>query len=153
MYTRILVPLDGSPTAERGLREALALAASQKATLYLLHVVADFALLLEMSDAYNYEDMRKSLRQYGLEVLAKARAAAQTEAVHTETLMREVTGDRIGEVIVNQAQQHQCDLIVMGTHGRRGFSRVTLGSEADWVIRHSPVPVLLVRQPDVAHAV
>jgi nucleotide-binding universal stress UspA family protein len=67
--------------------------------------------------------------------------------------MREVTGDRIGEVIVNQAQQHPCDLTVMGTHGRRGFSRVTLGSEADWVIRQSPVPVLLVRQPDGAHAV
>ena len=147
MYQRILVPLDGSETAEHGFREALALAADQKATLFVLHVVADFALLLEMSDAYNFEDMRKSLREYGLEVLAKARVAAQNASVHAESLMREVEGERIGEVIVRQAEQHHCDLIVMGTHGRRGFSRVTLGSEADWVIRHSPVPVLLVRKP------
>ena len=147
MYQRILVPLDGSATAERGFREAIGLAAEHKATLFLLHVVADFALLVEMSGAYSYEDMRKSMHQYGLDVLAQARAAAQAASVHAESLMREVTGQRIGEVIVQQATQHRCDLIVMGTHGRRGFSRVTLGSEADWVIRHSPVPVMLVRLP------
>jgi len=147
MYQRILVPLDGSATAERGLREAMGLAAIHKSTLYLLHVVADFALLVEMSAVYSYEDMRKSMRQYGLNVLAQAKAKAQAANVNAESLMHEVAGERIGEVIVNQAQQHGCDLIVMGTHGRRGFSRVTLGSEADWVIRHSPVPVLMVRLP------
>ena len=152
MYQRILVPLDGSATAERGFREALGLAVTQKATLYLLHVVADFSLLVEMSAVNSYEDMLKGMRQYGLGVLAEARAAAQIASVQAETLLREVAGERIGEVIVDQAKQHACDLIVMGTHGRRGFSRVTLGSEAEWVIRHSPVPVLLVRQPDASPA-
>ncbi|MCM2252789.1 MAG: universal stress protein, partial [Ramlibacter sp.] len=65
-----------------------------------------------------------------------------------ETLLREVTGKRIADVIIEQAQQHSCDLIVMGTHGRKGFSRLTLGSAAEGVVRSSPVPVLLVRLED-----
>jgi nucleotide-binding universal stress UspA family protein len=89
--------------------------------------------------------MIRGLRQYGLEVLAKARVAAEAASVHSEPLLREVTGKRIADVIVEQAHQHGCDLIVMGTHGRRGFTRLTLGSAAEGVARTSDVPVLLVR--------
>ena len=68
-----------------------------------------------------------------------------------ETLLREVTGERVSDIIIDQAGQHACDLIVMGTHGRRGLQRLTLGSQAEAVARASPVPVLLVRlQPAAA---
>lgn len=150
MYQRILVPLDGSPTAESGLREAIGLAAELKAKLLLLHIVDDFAMLVEMSVVANYQDILKGLRHYGLEVLAKARHAAEKDGVHVETLLREVTQERVADVIVGQAKQHACDLIVMGTHGRRGFSRVALGSNAELVARTSPVPVLLVRKEEPA---
>jgi nucleotide-binding universal stress UspA family protein len=145
MYQRILVPVDGSATAERGLREAVKLAAGQNTRVLFLHVLDDYTTLAEMTSASGYEDMLKSLRQYGLDVLSKARQEAEAASVHCETLLREVTGKRVSDVIVEQASQHACDLVVMGTHGRRGFSRLTLGSTAEGVARISPVPVLLVR--------
>ncbi|MDP3759293.1 MAG: universal stress protein [Ramlibacter sp.] len=145
MYQRILVPLDGSATAERGLREAIALCAGQPTRLLLLHVVDDYPLLIETSSMTGYDEMMKTLRQYGLDVLAKARKACEDASIHCETLLREVTGERVSDIIVDQAGQHGCDLIVMGTHGRRGLQRLTLGSQAEAVARASPVPVLLVR--------
>ena len=146
MYKRILVPLDGSPTAERGALEAIRLATGQSATLFFLHVVDDFRMLVEMTSVRSYDEMLKGLRHYGLEVLAKARHAAEAAGVHRESLLREVTNERVAQVIIDQAKQHGCDLIVMGTHGRRGFNRIAMGSEAEQVARTSPVPVLLVRQ-------
>ncbi len=145
MYKRILVPLDGSPTAERGALEAIRLAGGLQATLFFLHVVDDFKMLVEMTSVRAYDEMLKGLRHYGLEVLAKARHAAEAAGVHRESLLREVTNERVAQVIVDQAKQHECDLIVMGTHGRRGFNRIAMGSEAEQVARTSPVPVLLVR--------
>ena len=150
MYQRILVPMDGSATAESGLREAIGFAKGQNAVLFFLHVVDDFSMLVEMTSVRSYEDMLKGLRQYGLEVLAKARRLAEEAGVQGESLLREVTNERVAQVIVDQARQHHCDLIVMGTHGRRGFSRIAMGSEAEQVARTSPVPVLLVRQVEEA---
>jgi nucleotide-binding universal stress UspA family protein len=145
MYKRILVPLDGSATAERGLREAMGLCAGQQTKLLLLHVVDDYPLLIETSSMTGYDEMMKTLRQYGLEVLAKARKACEDASIHCETLLREVTGERVSDIIIDQAGQHACDLIIMGTHGRRGLQRLTLGSQAEAVARASPVPVMLVR--------
>ncbi len=147
MYQRILVPMDGSATSDCGVREAIALGRGQKVTLFFLHVVDDFSMLVEMTSVRSYDEMLKGLRQYGLELLAKARRAAEEAGVHGESLLREVTNERVADVIVEQAKQHACDVIVMGTHGRRGFSRIAMGSEAEQVARTSPVPVLLVRQP------
>lgn len=145
MYHRILVPLDGSATAERGLREAIGLAAEQKARLSLLHVADNFPMLVEMSSVTSYQEMLNELRRYGEDVLAKAKRAAAEAGVQADTLLREVTQGRIADVIIDEAKKTGCGLIVMGTHGRRGFSRLTLGSEAERVVRSSTVPVLLVR--------
>jgi nucleotide-binding universal stress UspA family protein len=148
MYQRILVPVDGSATSERGLREAVKLASGQSTRLLFLHVVDDYTTLSEMTSAAGYEEMLKRLRQYGLDVLSKAKHEAELASIHCETLLREVTGKRVSDVIVEQAAQHGCDAIVMGTHGRRGFTRLTLGSAAEGVARVSPVPVLLVRMDE-----
>ncbi|SFC25831.1 Nucleotide-binding universal stress protein, UspA family [Polaromonas sp. OV174] len=145
MYQKILVPLDGSPTADRGLHEAIKLATGQKTTLYLLHVVNDFVMIVEMSAVVNYQEMLDRSRQFGEDLLSKAKNTAASAGVQAETLLREITNKRIAEVINDEAVQAGCDLIVMGTHGRRGFSRLTLGSEAEVVVRSCPVPVLMVR--------
>ncbi len=147
MYHRILVPLDGSPTAEAGLRHAIGLAAATKAKLVLLHVIDDFALMVEMSSVMNYETMRDALRQYGQRALDKAQQAAADAGVMCETFVREVAQARISEIINDEAGKHRCDLVVMGTHGRRGVSHMLLGSIAEKVVRRSPCPVLTVRQP------
>lgn len=145
MYERILVPLDGSPTAEAGLRHAIALAAALKSRLVLLHVMDDFAVMVEMASIASYEAMRDTLRQSGQAALERARQAAADAGVMCETVLREQLQARISEVIEGEAVKHRCDLVVIGTHGRRGFSRLTLGSNAEAVMRISSVPVLLVR--------
>ena len=145
MYKHILVPLDGSATAERGLREAVRLAAEQKGKLRLLHVIEDFPMLVEMSSAVSFDSMLREVRGYGQNVLTAAQAAAAQAGVPAETSLREVTRGRIAKAVIDEALDSGCDLIVMGTHGRRGFSRLALGSDADLVVRQSPVPVLLVR--------
>jgi len=145
MYQHILVPLDGSATAQRGLREALQLASEQKSRVRLLHVIDDFPMLMEMSSVSNFEASMQKVREYGEDVLASAKAAAAALDVQAETVVREVTQGRIADVVVDEARTNGCDLIVMGTHGRRGFRRMALGSDADLVVRASPVPVLLVR--------
>ncbi|AGU52894.1 MULTISPECIES: universal stress protein [Variovorax] len=146
MYHRILVPIDGSPTAERGLREAIRLAAEQKGKLRLLHVIDDFPMLMEMSTISSFDASLQKLREYGESVLAAGKAAAAQSEVEVDTILREVTRGRIADVVIEEAKNAACDLVVMGTHGRRGFSRLALGSDADLVVRGSPVPVLLVRQ-------
>lgn len=148
MYERILVPVDGSATAERGLQEAIGLAAQLKCRLHVLHVVDDFPLLVEVASVENYNDTMARLRKYGDRLLSDAAARAGDAGVAVETRQREATPKRIAQAIVDEAIQAGCKLIVMGTHGRRGFSRVTLGSDAEEVVRTSPVPVLLVRHPD-----
>ncbi|MDE2300194.1 MAG: universal stress protein [Burkholderiales bacterium] len=150
MYKRILVPIDGSDTARRGLKEAIALATQLKATLRLLHVTSDFPVMLEMSNTLNFDQYRAGLQQYGREQLDNAKTLAQGLGLEVETQLRDLKGGRVADAIVEEATSAGCDLIVIGTHGRRGFNRALLGSDAESVLRASPVPVLLVRAPAVA---
>lgn len=150
MYKRILVPIDGSDTARRGLKEAIALATEQKATLRLLHVTSDFPVMLEMANALNFDKVRDGLNQYGRDQLDNAKALAKGLGLEVETQLHDLKGGRVADAIVEEAKSAGCDLIVIGTHGRRGFKRALLGSDAEQVLRASPVPVLLVRAPAVA---
>lgn len=153
MYQRILVPVDGSAASQRGLQEAVRLARTLEARLLFLHVLDDYPMLMQVTSQANLDAMLKDLRHAGLDVLSRARQAAEQGSVHCETLLREVTGKRVADIIVDQVGQHHCDLVVMGTHGRRGLARLSMGSDAEQVLRASPVPVLLVRElPDTLPA-
>ena len=145
MYQHILVPLDGSATAERGLHEAVRLAAEQKGRLRLLHVVEDFPMLGEMQVMSSLDASLQKMRAFGEEVLAKGRQVAAEAGVQAEVVLNEAIQGRIADVVVDEARRSGCDLVVMGTHGRRGLNRLALGSDAEAVARNSPVPVLLVR--------
>jgi nucleotide-binding universal stress UspA family protein len=158
MYHRVLVPLDGSATSDRGLQEAIGLSREEKAELILLHVVDDSTMVAEMSASMTVEQTERArarldrLREHGTELLAAAEATVVQAGLPVRTVLREVTEGRIGEIVVAEAQSAACDLIVMGTHGRRGFSRLVLGSAAELVVRASTVPVLLVRHPEAKAA-
>ena len=147
MYKKILVPIDGSETAALGLKEAIALAAPLKSTLRILNVTNDFALMVEMSGAIDFEKVRQGLNEHGEKLLAEAKALAARSDVPAETTLLELHGGRVADCIVREAESSHCELIVLGTHGRRGFRRALLGSDAEGVVRASPVPVLLVRDP------
>ena len=154
MYQRILVPVDGSATADRGLREAIGLALDQKARLHVLHVVDDYPMVAQMSMATTHEQADRArvrldtLREFGKALLDKSSRNAFDAGVQADTHLREIAQGRIADVIVEEAVKLGCDLIVMGTHGRRGVSRLMMGSDAELVVRTSPVPVLLVRQEE-----
>ncbi len=150
MYKSILVPLDGSATADSGLHEAIGLASALEAKLILLHVLDDLSMVLETSSVAGYERILDRMRCRGQEILNKARMTAVEAGVEAETCLREVSLARIAGVVVDEAIVQSCDLIVMGTHGRHGFSRLTMGSNAESVVRSSPVPALLVRHEAAA---
>jgi nucleotide-binding universal stress UspA family protein len=147
MYSKILVPLDGSKTANRGLEEAIGLARVHKARLCLLNVLDDYPLMAEMSSAGNFEHFRNTMMLHGEELLAKAKRTALDQGTDAQTRFCEAGGGRVADIILQQARELGCDLIVMGTHGRRGVSHLMMGSDAELVVRGSTVPVLLVREP------
>ncbi len=147
MYKRILVPIDGSDTGRRGLKEAIALATEQKATLCLLHVTNDFPFMSEMPMAFDFEKYREEMQQHGRNLLEDGKKLAVSLGLEVETLLHDLKGGRVADAILQEVTSAGCDLIVIGTHGHRGFRRALLGSDAESVLRESPVPVLLVRAP------
>ncbi len=145
MYERILVPVDGSATSVLGLNEAIKLAANQGARLRLLHIVNEFVFDSSYSSGLYSDTLVEALRLNGQKTLAKMAAMAREQGVEPQTVLEESIGGIAGDLIVEQAAKWPADLIVMGTHGRRGIRRLVLGSDAESVIRSSVVPVLLVR--------
>ena len=90
-------------------------------------------------------DVVPMLKEGGEKVLAKAKALATKSEVKPHTLLREMLSGRATDPIVREAKKLGADLIVLGTHGRRGVRRIVLGSDAEQVVRNASVPVLLVR--------
>jgi nucleotide-binding universal stress UspA family protein len=144
MARRFLVPLDGSPTADRGLAEALRLARPLDASLVLLHVVESYPMMIEMATTSTWETVANGLREQGQNLLERARRSAREAGIAAEAYLDENAAARVCDLIVEQAREHHCDMIVMGTHGRRGVQHALMGSDAERVVRQSKVPVLLV---------
>jgi nucleotide-binding universal stress UspA family protein len=146
MYKRILVPVDGSGASNRGVLEAIRLAKSTGAQLRLVHVVDEFLGLVGATPAVYPVDVIKSLQQGGREILDKSIALVREHALEPQSALIEAIGTPASKLILVQAREWPADLIVMGTHGRRGVRRMVFGSDAEVVVRMSPVPVLLVRE-------
>lgn len=152
MFTKVLVAIDGSPTGTRGLRSAIGLASDQKSQLVIVHVIDDTASVAAVGDigyvpAAYVDTLLDNLRAHGRKTLAKAEALAREAGVDAKALLIGSKGGSIADAILRQARSVGADVIVLGTHGRRGLRRVLLGSDAEAVLRESRVPVLLVRSP------
>ena len=144
-YKRILVPVDGSPTSNRGMMEAVAIAREHRgARLLLVHVVEEFAALSTPEIGVDIGPVLEAMRAGGRKTLRSVEQRARKAGGRVETLLAENFGARVADTIVKQARRWRADLIVMGTHGRRGVQRALLGSDAELVARYSAVPVLLV---------
>ncbi|MEG0938914.1 universal stress protein [Comamonas sp.] len=148
MYQRILVPIDGSDTSKLGLEESIRLAKSTGGRLRLIHVIDDLSLALAM-DAYSGHagDWLNVLRADGARILQEAADIALKAGVMFDTKLKEQFKGTVYELVLAEAQGWPADLIVLGTHGRRGLGRVVLGSSAESILRNSPIPVLLIRSP------
>jgi len=145
MYKRILVPIDGSDTAQRGLAEAIELSRAEGARLRLIHVLDELALAAPGATRATFDRLLAELRDYGASILAEAERQARSAGVEVDAKLVDGSGGSAGECIIREANAWPADLIVCGTHGRRGLARMVLGSDSEYVARHSSVPVLLVR--------
>ncbi len=145
MYQRILAPVDGSPASMRGLEEAINLARVTKGTLRLVHVVNEYVFDPVYAPAVYYEPLLESMRSNGRKILAHAEDTVRQAGVEFESKLIETIGGGVAHLVLADAQAWRAELIVMGTHGRRGVGRVLLGSDAEMVLRSANCPVLLVR--------
>jgi nucleotide-binding universal stress UspA family protein len=142
MYDTILVPTDGSSAVVEAVERAVDLAERYDATVHALYVVD--------SSAYGTLDTGTSvvidaLEDEGETAVTYVADQAEAAGVPAETAVLSGTPHR---TIMNYVDDHDVDLVVMGTHGRRGFDRFLLGSVTEKVVRTAPVPVMTVRVPD-----
>lgn len=146
MYERILVAVDGGHSADLAMTQAIAMARAFSADLKLLYVVDD----TELFDAAGAADTAMVLSQLvqagerALDLAAERCSHAGVSCIK-ELVERPLGRGNISETIVEIADTWPADLIVMGTHGRRGMRRVIMGSVSEGVLAHTSKPVLLIR--------
>jgi nucleotide-binding universal stress UspA family protein len=150
MYEKILVAVDGSATSLRGLDEAIKVAKSTGARLMLVHVVDELVIATDYVPTAYSAPIFEALRESGARILAQAATVVRRADLSCEQKLVETLSGRVADEIVKQAGEWRADLIVMGTHGRRGLKRLALGSDAEMVLRLSSVPVLLIRERSAA---
>ena len=141
MYSEILVPTDGSPASDAAIEHALNLAEQYDARIHALYVV----------DGSTYSSLEagaelviEALEDEGAEATDRVADAAAEAGVDCETI---VTTGTAYQSIRDYVESDDIDMIVMGTHGRKGLDRYLLGSVTERVVRTANVPVLTVRQP------
>lgn len=141
MYRRILVPTDGSAGARAAFDHAVALAGLADAAVHVVHAVDPTLVPAEVG----VEEVVDALSEAGRDLVAELAAEAADRGHVVETAV--VRGSP-AEAVCRYADEHDVDLVVMGTHGRTGLSRWLLGSVTERVVRRSPVPVLTVNPSD-----
>lgn len=148
MYKQILCPVDGSDTSNRSAAEAMQLAAKLQAKIRFLHVVDTFYPILDGFETVNLSEVLEVWRERGRNILDMVVATAHEQGIAADSVMLEIYSSRVSNSIIDEARKWSADLIVMGTHGRRGLNHLLMGSDAEAVIRTSPVPVLTIRLPE-----
>ena len=141
-FQKILVPVDGSSTSTKALDYALQLARDNHSQVRAMHAIDELGYL----SGYEFSgELMATARKNASEVLQKAVLAAQAQGVALDTHLIDQPGQRLGQTVADEAANWGADLVVVGTHGRRGVGRVLLGSGAEQIVRMSPVAVLTVR--------
>lgn len=145
-YQHIMVAVDGSDTSNLALNEALYLSTSLKAHLNIVHIL-DGIPIYKVTPDFEYEKYQELIKEDGLSILEKAKREAVSKGCKVDTNLIEIidANKKISEKLVEAVESNKIDLLILGTHGRRGFHRLLLGSVAEETIRISTVPVLLVR--------
>ena len=149
MYQKIFVAIDDSSTSQKALAEAIHIAKTSNAALCIAHA-ADESLLAQhgmgLGSYINIEATKQAIRETSETLLAEALTQAKAAEVAAETLLLEATDKRVAELISSGAETYGADLIVVGTHGRRGVARFLVGSVAENLMRIASVSLLMVRE-------
>ncbi|RZF27137.1 universal stress protein [Paraburkholderia sp. UYCP14C] len=147
MYQHILVALDGSSFSKRALKEAVNLAGLTKGVVHPVYVV-DKTPIFSYAGYYDPITLVDALRKDGHSVLDEAEQACAAAGVpcRPELIESESLSDDVATIVLRHGEQIHADLLVLGTHGRRGVQRLVIGSVAERVLRFSRCPVLLMRE-------
>jgi len=145
VFSKILVPTDGSELSERAGRAAVAFAAQQRAAIVALCVAEPypFAPLAETAFVDEREDFEKRARALAQEHVNRIASAAADAGVSCSTVVAQSHAPY--DEIVKTAAEQGCDLIFMASHGRKGLSRLFIGSETQKVLANSSIPVMVYR--------
>jgi len=146
MYERILLAVDGGSSSELAVSHAVLVAKAMNAEVKAIFVVDDSELFFENRYA-NPDDVLRDLFSVGQQTLSRVAMRVHTAGVRctTAVIERPVSPGQISSTIVSQANMWLADLIVMGTHGRRGVRRMIMGSVSEGVVAKTGKPVLLAR--------
>lgn len=147
MYKRILVATDGSNLSQAAIASAIQLASLCGAELVAVKVVPRYPQsYFEGGIALQPEEVGRVEAQWlaeGQAVVDEVKAAALKKGVTVQAIT--VKSDLVSDALLKTAQEYQCDLIVMASHGRRGIQRLLLGSETQHVLTHAKIPVLVLK--------
>lgn len=146
MFQRILVPVDGSSPSGQALRMALQLVREGGGEIRVVHVLDNTAYMTGYDPVGGAAGaLYEAVRSSGTHILQEAVATGRQQGIDADAVLVDRPGTRLGDAVADAAVEWRADLIVVGTHGRRGPSRLLLGSGAEQVIRLAPVPVLVTR--------
>ncbi|MFT4069380.1 universal stress protein [Paraburkholderia sp.] len=153
MYQTILVAFDGSSSSKLALKQAVGLAALTKGVVHPIYVL-DKTPIFSYAGHYDPLTLVDALRKEGESLLEEAQQACSAAGVtcHPDLVESNDPSDDVAQVILRHAAQIHADLLVMGTHGRRGVRRLVIGSVAERVLRFSQCPVLLIREEGAQEA-
>ncbi|WP_175949245.1 universal stress protein [Burkholderia vietnamiensis] len=147
MYRRIFAALDGSRGSRLALDEAISLARESGGLVIAMCVVSDAPRLTDVDSGYvEQRDPAGLDADKAAIAIADAETAFQLSGVRGIAQTVEANGQDISDVLARAAAECDADLIVMGTHGRRGVRRAVLGSVAEALLRDADRPVLVVRE-------
>lgn len=147
MYQRILVPVDGSAPSKRALEEAISVAKMTGAQVRVVHVIDEPFMAMGV-DGFSGSpgDIVELMQEAGRRIVGDAVAKVRAAGVACDSALADSLHGRVCDLVVDAARTWQANLIVIGTHGRHGVARAVLGSDAEQMLRVSPVPVLLVHE-------
>jgi nucleotide-binding universal stress UspA family protein len=147
MYQRILVATDGSPLSRKAVRDAIGLGVSLGASLVALNVVPRYPLsYFEGGATVSPQEVGRIEKEWAEKAQAivdTVRKSAEAAGLKAKAVV--ARSDLVAASIMATAKKNKCDLIVMASHGRKGISRILLGSETQQVLTHSTIPVLVLR--------
>ena len=153
MFYRIIVPVDGSETSHKALAMALQMAGESKGRVRIIHVIEGMAYSGGTVQTESFPGgLMASVREAGKKILEDAQALAAASGVEAETELFDTFDGRLADVVSDAATQWEADLIVVGTHGRRGIGRILMGSGAEQILRLASTPVLVIRAQAEAQA-
>lgn len=147
MYQCILIATDGSPLSDKAVDSGLSLAALAGAKVVALKVVPHYPRsYFEGGLATDTNDMKRIETQWSEAAHALVNGIKSKGSEHNvDVTPLVVQSDLVAESVIETAQNHHCDLIVMASHGRKGIQRMLLGSETQHVLTNASVPVLVLR--------